>query len=191
MLEEIYNNCPTATIYTGFIGYRDIGELDLGDEYIDIDFENNFHKINEKIKNLESEGGGDICEDLAGAFELALKKDWEGKSRFAILATDAPCHGIEYHSPDIEDNYPDGDPEKRDIKKMVRNFASKNISLFCGRFEEMTDMMFDIFKKEYEKGKSKDSNSEFTVESCIDLCETIIKKASKIYQNKKTEGKEK
>ena len=191
MINKINKNCPTASIYSGFVGYRDFSELYLDQVYIDIDFEEDYQKINEKIKYLDSEGGGDTCEDLAGAFDLALKKDWKGKSRFAILATDAPCHGTEYHSPDVEDNFPDGDPEKRDIKEKVKEFASKNISLFCAKFNDITDMMYNIFKKEYEESKSKETNSEFTVENCKDLCETIIKKASKIYQNKKTEGKEK
>ena len=37
--------------------------------------------------------------------------------KISILATDAPCHGKEYHSPEIEDNYPNGEPEGRDIKE--------------------------------------------------------------------------
>ena len=32
MIEDIYNNCPTATIYIGFIGYTDFNELDLGEQ---------------------------------------------------------------------------------------------------------------------------------------------------------------
>ena len=36
MIESIVNNCPTATIFTGFIGYSDFSELDLGEKYINI-----------------------------------------------------------------------------------------------------------------------------------------------------------
>ena len=187
MINKIYENCPTSTIYTGFIGYTDFSEIDFGEEYTDIDFTKNKEDINQRIKGFKSHGGGDEAEDLCGAFELALKKNWKGHSRFAIVATDAPCHGNEYHSPDLEDNYPEGDPHKRDIKLFVRKFAEYNISLFCAEFNETTLKMFDIFENEYKKGKQKNNDCEFTVQKCEDLCETIIQKASNIYKNKKTQ----
>ena len=47
--------------------------------------------------------------------------------------------------------------------------------------------MFEIFDKKYNEGKTKDSDCEFTVQNCTDLCETIIQKATNIYKNKKIE----
>ena len=149
---------------------------------IDHRFKFNYSK---NIESLKSTGGGDIAEDIAGAFEMALKKDWQGISRFAILAADAPCHGVEFHGRVDDkkyDNYPEGDPENRDIKKFVRNFAEKNISLFCAKFSDDTDMMFDIFRKEYNKGIKEGQHCQFTTEKCEDLCEIIIKKAALVYQ---------
>jgi hypothetical protein len=86
--------------------------------------------IIQKIKELNSGGGGDVCEDLTGAFQLSLNKSWTGFSKFAILATIAPCHGKEYHSPEIEDNYPNGGLEGIDIKEYVKEFAEREIYLF-------------------------------------------------------------
>ena len=120
IIEEIKNNCPTATVYAGFVGYLDYIDLDLDDEYINIKLTTDIESINEKIKNLSSHGGGDTAEDLAGAFELGLDNDWQGISKFIILATDAPCHGDEFHRKKNVykyDNYPEGDRENRDIKK--------------------------------------------------------------------------
>ena len=184
MIEDIYNNCPTATIYIGFIGYKDFDDLDLGEQYIDIELTKEKEEINQKIKDLEPHGGGDEAEDLAGAFELALNKKWKGFSRFAILATDAPCHGIEFHSPELEDNYQDGDPNGRDIKLFVKNFAENNISLFCVRLTDTTEMMFNIFEKKYQEGKSKESQCQFIVQSCEDICEIITQKACQIYKSR-------
>ena len=184
MIKDICSACPTATIFIGFIGYTDLCEIDLGEKYIDIEFTDKKEEISKKIETLETSGGGDDAEDLAGAFDLALKKKWKGFSRFAILATDAPCHGIEFHSPDITDNYPSGDRENRDIKKFVKQFAEKNISLFCVNIDKVTNQMFEIFKKEYEKGKNKNSSAQFTLQSCNDICKTIIQKACEIYVNK-------
>ena len=83
-----------ATIYIGFIGYLDFMDKMLGLEYINIELTTDLNSITQKIESLKSTGGGDIAEDIAGAFEMALAKDWQGISRFAILAADAPCHGL-------------------------------------------------------------------------------------------------
>ena len=191
MIQNIQTICPMATIYIGFIGYLDFMDKMLGFEYIDIELTTDLNSITQKIESLKSTGGGDIAEDIAGAFEMALKKDWQGISRFAILAADAPCHGVEFHGRVDDkkyDNYPEGDPENRDIKKFVRNFAEKNISLFCAKFSDDTDMMFDIFRKEYNKGIKEGQHCQFTTEKCEDLCEIIIKKAALVYQvNRKEE----
>lgn len=192
MINEIYNNCPTSSIYIGFIGYSDFSELDFGIQYIDIDFIDKKEDIHEQIKELKPKGGGDEAEDLCGALDLALKKSWEGLSRFAIIATDAPCHGKEFHSSDVEDNFEEGDPSHRDIKGFIKEFAQRNISLFFAEFNDKTKIMFDIFEKQYKEGKNKDSDCECTIQSCKNLCETIIQKATNIYKNKKmekTEGK--
>ena len=192
MIEKIQRSCPMATIYIGFIGYLDFLDKELDEEYIDIELTTDITQITEKIKNLKSHGGGDIAEDIAGAFEMALKKDWQGMSRFTILAADAPCHGIEFHGNADKkyDSYPQGDPENRDIKEYVRRFAENNISLFCGKFTDETDKMFDIFKEEYNKGKKQGSNCQFTAETCEDLCEIIIEKASLVYQVNRKEDVE-
>ena len=191
MIQNIQTTCPMATIYIGFIGYLDFIDLMLDSKYINIELTKDIKSITEQIENLKSHGGGDIAEDIAGAFYMALKKDWQGISRFAILAADAPCHGVEFHGRANDknyDNYPEGDPEKRDIKEFVRKFAENNISLFCAKFSDDTDMMFDIFRKEYNKGIKEGAHCEFTTEKCEDLCEIIIQKATQVYQvNRKEE----
>ena len=49
-------------------------------------------------------------------------------------------------------------------------------------------MMFDIFRKEYNKGIKEGQHCQFTTEKCEDLCEIIIKKAALVYQvNRKEE----
>ena len=191
MIQNIQTTCPMATIYIGFIGYLDFIDLMLDSKYINIELTTDIKSITEQIENLKSHGGGDIAEDIAGAFDMALNKEWQGISRFAILAADAPCHGVEFHGRANDknyDNYPEGDPDKRDIKEFVRKFAENNISLFCAKFSDDTDMMFDIFRKEYNKGIKEGAHCEFTTEKCEDLCEIIIQKATQVYQvNRKEE----
>ena len=185
MIDKIQEECKMATIYIGFIGYKDICDLNLGENYLDIKLTTKLNVIAEEIKNLKSRGGGDIAEDIAGAFELSLNNDFKGISRFAILATDAPCHGNEFHGKaNVKkyDNYPDGDYKNRDIKKFVRKFAENNISLFCAKFSDETDLMFDIFEKEYNKAKKPDAKCQFITKTCEDLCQIIIRNAIEVYQ---------
>ena len=188
IIDGIITKCPTSIMHVGFIAYTDFSELYFGIEYKDVDFikitknEEGKKEIFKKINELKSDGGGDTCEDLTGAFQLSLNKSWQGFSKFAILATDAPCHGNEFHDPEIEDNYPEGDPEKRDIKKYVKEFAEKEIYLFCAEYDKSTEKMFGIFKEIYNKNKKKDSKCQITIQSGKDLSNTIIEKAVKIYE---------
>ena len=188
IIDEIITKCPTSIMHVGFIAYTDFSELYFGISYKDVDFikitknEEGKKEIFQKINELKSDGGGDTCEDLTGAFQLSLKKSWQGFSKFAILATDAPCHGKEFHDPEIEDNYPEGDPEKRDIKKYVQEFAEREIYLFCAEYDKSTEKMFGIFKEIYDQKKKKNSKCQITIQSGKDLSNTIIEKAIKIYE---------
>jgi hypothetical protein len=62
------------------------------------------------LSTISARGGGDAPEDIAGAFEKALEQEWSSKTRYAVLITDAPCHGNKYHVEKTRDDYPAGDP---------------------------------------------------------------------------------
>ena len=195
--KKIEENCPLAIIYMGFIGYKDFSDLELGDEYTDIDFTINIDDIYNSIKDLEVDGGGDIPEDLAGGLELALKKSWGSGQKLAIIITDAPCHGLEFHDLDqkkkkYKDNYPNGfyeseevDDEfkRRDINTLIEELAKKEISLVCLDILKFTEKMFNKFKKIYEK---KNKSELFSIEKG-NLDEIIIKKATELCKKKEDE----
>jgi hypothetical protein len=164
IIEEIKKKCPLAIIYTGFIGYKDFSDLELGDEYIDIDFTVNTDEVYNQIKDIEVDGGDDIPEDVAGAFEMALKKHWGAGSKLAFLITDSPCHGSSYHDLDQKNkNYIDKYPKetydktedtyfkRRKMDELVREFASKEISLVCFDILKITKKMYNIFQEIYKK----------------------------------------
>ena len=196
--EEIKKKCPLAIIYVGFIGYKDFSDLELGDEYTDIDFTSDIDELYNKIKDIEADGGDDIPEDVAGAFQLALKKNWGIGSKLAFLITDSPCHGTEYHDLDQKNkNYIDKFPEedyksdktdmieesifkRKKMKELVRDFAKKDISLVCFDILELTQKMFNIFNDIYKE----ENKSEFYYIEKGKLDEIIIKKAIDIYKMK-------
>ena len=187
MIEEIQKKCAGIEIDLGFIGYRDFTDLDFGDEYINLELTTNYEEIKQNIIKLNASGGGDIAEDLCGALEFAKNKKWMGKSRFAILVTDSPCHGKKYHDLNEEgdDNFPDGDKYGRIIENYIEFLAKKNVSLYCLKINSTTDKMFEIFKNVYDNNKDKDSNNQFMAEIGDNLFNAVTENAVKTFQNRK------
>ena len=187
MIKEIQTNCAGIEIYLGFIGYKDFSDLDFGEEYINLEFTKDYENIKKNIEFAEAEGGGDTPEDLCGALSLALNKNWSGKSRFAILVTDSPCHGEKYHDLKGEqgDNYPNGDRDGRNIEEYIQSFSKNEISLYCLKINSTTDKMFKIFQDIYEKSKNKDSNNKFIVQQGKKIFDIVTENCVKTFQNRK------
>jgi len=82
-------------IRVSIIGYRDFeGSNKLETSVFSIlSFTDDEKKPLKHLKKLEPEGGYDGPEDICGAFNVALNQDWQSKHRYAVLITDAPCHG--------------------------------------------------------------------------------------------------
>ena len=126
----------------------------------------------------------DLPEDMAWGLERALEKNWKSNARFAILLADYPCHGNKYHSPDLEDVYPNGDPSRMDIEELIKNLAKKNISLFCMKITQHTDLLFQIFGNIY-KGYPNCQFKVVPLESDIYLSDTVVYSASEVYINQR------
>ena len=140
IIQDIRRECPEAILFVGLIGYKDIFDKELGDEYIDYNFTTNYEKLKNKIEEIEPDGGIDIPEDIPGAFELALDKIGN-------------------------DEYPNGDPEGKDIKEMIGKFAKFKISLFFLELNNITDKMYQIFLDEYKKELPIEAKCECSMES--------------------------
>ena len=189
IINEIRKECAGIEIYIGFIGYRDFSDLDFGESYINLELTEKYENIIQNIKYLKAEGGGDIPEDLCGALEFAKEKKWKGKSRFAILVTDSPCHGRKYYDDTTEnfDNYPDGDREGRNIEDYIKFLAENEISVFCLKVSPSTDKMFEIFEEVYNRNKRKDSNNQFMADIGENIFNVVTSYAIKTFQNRKVE----
>jgi myosin protein heavy chain len=186
MIKEIQKQCAGSGIFLGFIGYKDFSDLDFGEKYINLEFTNKYESLIENIKYLKAEGGGDVAEDLCGGLEMGQNKEWSGKSRFAILVTDAPCHGKKYHDlAEDEDNFPEGDKKKRNIEDYIKFFAENEISLYCLKINNTTDKMFKIFKDVYDNNKNKNSKCEFIVQEGKKIFNIVTENAVKIFRNRK------
>ena len=169
--------------------------MELGDEYIDIDFTLLYEKIFERIENIQAEGGDDIPEDVSGAFEMALKKSWNSGTNIIFLITDSPCHGTKYHDLDqkveaLKDRFKDElytdvieEFRREKIENLVEKFVERNFNLICLNIHENTKKMFNMFQEKYI---SKNKSNLFCLsEKNLDKC--IIQNVSDIYLQKEEE----
>ena len=119
---------------------------------------------------------------MAGAFELALNKNWKSNSKFAILVGDAPCHGNKYHN--FKEFFPNGTPERRNIEDLINDLAGRNVSLFCMKITEFTNTMFSIFESIYNK-YNKCQFRVVSMSSPQDLSDIVVNSAADVYINQR------
>ncbi len=148
IIEEITDNNPGSKIRISFIGYRDFLEKDEKREYDTQEFTENIDEFNQFISKLDCNGGGDEPEDIVGALRQALKMNWLSNAKYAILVSDAPCHGKQYHNISY-DRFADGDPEGVPLEDVIKQFVEKDITFYCIEINSTTKKMFDIMKSIY------------------------------------------
>ena len=147
IINQIIIECPGIDLNIGFIGYKDV---DHNVDYVDLDFTQNYEELKNTITNVQTTLGIDDPEDVEGAMEMALTKNWKNNARFAILAGDYPCHGLKYHSSGLSENFPNGISYRKNIEESIKELAEKNVSLLCMKITEHTDIMFGIFNNIYD-----------------------------------------
>lgn len=80
MIDKIAKECPDFLVYVGFIGYKDLEDKELGDDYINIDFTINYDKLKEIIDQIDPDGGDDIPERrCCWSFRIRLENELERK----------------------------------------------------------------------------------------------------------------
>ena len=192
IIKEIKINCPLALLYIGFIGYKDLSDLITGDEYVDLNFTLYYENLFKQIKIIHAEGGGDIPEDVSGAFEMALNKRWNKGTNIIFFITDSPCHGINYHDLDQKveyyiDQFPkeiyDGEYkiyERKKMEDLVEQFVKNDFHLICYEINEITMKMFKMFEEKY---KSHNKHNFFSITK-EDLSTSIIRIVCELYKIK-------
>jgi len=182
IMNRIPIECPGISINLGYIGYRDIAEINLN-YIVNIDFSQNYQKLQNNIKDVIADGGGgDGPEEVAWAIEKAIEKNWNSDARYSILVADAPCHGTKYHNGG--DAYPDGVPGSKNIEILINELAAKNISLYCMKITEYTDIMYKLFQDIY----SNYQNCEFQIVEMTSeekLSDIVVDSAADIYIKQK------
>ena len=130
-----------------FVGYRDIGDQT---PLMVIEFTPHRDLVLNKMYGIRAKGGIDTAEDVAGGLRAVAALNWEdSEMRTVVHFADAPAHGNMFHHGDIEDRFPNGDPEGLNPLKYVSRLARKNVNYDFYRFNESTDLMVQRFQEVY------------------------------------------
>ena len=187
ILDKIKKDSPGIDVRFAYEGYRDFADLKEGQKYYTIDFETDMNVFKNKLDEITALGGGDDAEDVAGGLHAGLNMTWRSNARYAILIADAPGHGSKYHEKDVEDDYPEGDPNGYVLEELMRDYAKKNINLCLTTIDNYTDKMFKAMKEAYNKESQKTADKPKIQEIPYDDEEDEEPKND----NKKEEKKEK
>ena len=155
ILDKIKSDSPGIEVRFAYEGYRDFEDLKNGEKYYTIDFELNADVFKKKLDEIVAKGGGDDAEDVAGGLYAGLNLSWRSNARYAIFIADAPGHGSKYHEKDVEDDYPDGDPNGHVLEDLMKKYCEKNINVNLAKIDDYTDIMFEKLKQSYEEAAKK------------------------------------
>ena len=122
-------------VEVAFIGYKDLPRTGYlrktkRNWFVVNDFTIDTREIQTSVSLQEAEGGSDVPEDIAGAFDQVSQCNWLKTSvKIIFHITDAPPHGCNFHSlSKYDDHYSDGDPDGLDPVKQMEEFAKRHIS---------------------------------------------------------------
>ncbi|KAL4477126.1 hypothetical protein ABPG72_008860 [Tetrahymena utriculariae] len=128
-----------------FVGYRDFTD---DERFAILDFTDDLLQFKNFVDKIQAFGGGDEPEDLAGGFAQANKLYWKNEAKLAVLITDAPAHGQQYHGLDgYYDHYINENPEGIDLKEQFNILLKKGVSLYVVEITGTTKVMFQKFQQ--------------------------------------------
>jgi hypothetical protein len=156
--DKIKGECPGIEIRYAFEGFRDFEDIKEGGKYYDIDFEVDIDVFKKKLEEIVAKGVRFHVQDALGGLDFGYYMSWRSNARYAILLTDSPEHGRQYHDNYILDDIPERDPDKLTLEDIMKNYVKKNINLCLTRIDYSTNKMFKIMIFEYnqESQKSKE-----------------------------------
>ena len=187
ILDKIKRDSPGIDVRFAYEGYRDFADLKEGQKYYTIDFETDLDLFKSKLDEITCIGGGDDAEDVAGGLNAGLNMNWRSNARYAVLIADAPGHGSQYHTNEVQDDYESGDPNGLVLEDIMEKYVDNNINLCLTRIDEYTDIMFNAMIKAYqaklEKSPDKPKIEIINYEEDEDTVETKKKEKKRTMGN--------
>src|SRR4051812_32865034 len=132
---------PEIKLRVGFCGYRD--HCDNTYRLQIFDFTNSCEEFRNYISaNVSATGGGDSPEDVLGGLDASINKmTWRNATRVLLHVGDCPPHGNRFNN--LDDDYPDGDPNGLTAESVLGDMQSANIQYFFGKITNYTETMIN------------------------------------------------
>jgi hypothetical protein len=163
LTDQVRTQHPNTNLTTCFVGYRDYGD----DERLIVVPFGHPQQTMERIQMVEAKGGDDCAEDVAHGLEVAVHQDWSNAYvKIVFHIADAPAHGLAFHSPNVSDRFPRGDPDGFDPRDFVEKMSFIDIHYTFVRIHHSTDTMIEVFHNCYTQGGA------FSV---LDLCKQGVR----------------
>lgn len=143
---------PHADVAVAFVGYRDHGDAEriLLHDFSDVP------SLYAYLHSVVAKGGDDAAEDVASALRQAHTLKWDNADLCLLYhIADAPAHGMLYHTEEVSDRFPEGDPFGLDPASILRQFCKEGFQYTFVRITHHTDKMTDIFENVYRKGPGR------------------------------------
>lgn len=137
---------PNAHFEIALVAYRDYDDM-VRMRVIDFACPT---QIVRALDPIHAEGGDDEAEDIAGALDRTCGLTWGPSDvRLVFHIADAPAHGSSFHTPRVSDRFPEGDPEGKEPRSLLRFLAQEDIQYTFVRITSSTDQMIDVFHDVY------------------------------------------
>ena len=146
IIREARADHPNAEFEIALVAYRDYGDT-IRMRVVDFSDAN---QIVHALEAVRAEGGDDAAEDVAGALHRTCGLTWGPSDvRMVFHITDAPAHGMMFHSPRVSDRFPGGDPDGMDPRTFLRHLSEQETEYTFVRITSSTDKMIDVFHNTY------------------------------------------
>ena len=127
IVNKITEKAGCNDLLFGLVAYRDHPPQDNTYVTKKFDFTNNITIMQSYLNELTANGGGDGPEALTSALYEINNLNWRTDStKIIILISDAPPHGLG----EINDGFPNGDPNGHDPIIITKELASKGITIY-------------------------------------------------------------
>jgi hypothetical protein len=195
IVKELRAANPMLSLRVAFVGYRDPleGSVNVAFDFQDLMTDGKAvvagtGAFEAFVAGVTEQSGGDFCEDVASGFKEVLALSWDKATPTKVLfhIGDAPCHGREFHGPQIGDNHLHNDGG---ILDLLRKLKELGVDYYFGKLTDYTDMMIDKFNRAVS---GSEQGADFVQVAPLDapsaFVGTVTKKVrSSIEVSKKTE----
>ena len=135
-----------VAVRAAVVSYKDFGDAGHLQKQ---DFTLEGSEIVKLLEKVSATGGGDTCEDVAGALAAAEALNWQSSNRVVVHFLDAPPHGRQYHDLGARgDHHTDVGPG---LSETLRKLALNRISYTLVQCVKPGDSSLNKYVREGER----------------------------------------